>query len=295
MSIGRAVFSAVALLAIGCIAPFASAAGTPRDKALKAFLRQELAPAERCFELRSPTAYSAAWFDLNGDGRPEAIVYPTGGGRCGTGGCGLLVLGQTRTGFRVRARTTISQLPIGVLETKSHGWRDLAVQVSGGGMRSFRAALSFDGRKYPSNPSVAPARPMSGHPAETILIGRQAYSRGEPLFAPARPPEPPVDSRDGVVTVSGRTVEIAMPEPSAQCWNWVNLGPTSEPAWLKYKTGEWRTETDGTRVHVWTYEAAASGRTSVEFALIPGWKNLYRREEQRAAAAKIYRADLVVP
>lgn len=75
---------------------------------------------------------------------------------------------------------TVVQLPIRVLESTANGWHDLGVWVQGGGIQpGYEAALSFDGRTYPRNPTVAPARRLE-HPKGKILILRGA--EGLPLY-----------------------------------------------------------------------------------------------------------------
>lgn len=113
----------------------------------EAFIRGEL-------EL---TRYQSASVDLNDDGVAEVIVFALDREYCGSGGCTMFVLTPTRNGYRVVTRTTVTRPPVRVLSTSSHGWRDLAVRVSGGGVgQPYDVALKFDGRSYPSNPSVAP-------------------------------------------------------------------------------------------------------------------------------------------
>jgi hypothetical protein len=93
------------------------------------------------------------YVDLNDDGQDDALVVLTGPEWCGTGGCTLLVLAKQGDGFRVVSKSTLIQTPLLVSETRTKGWRDLIVEVRGGGM----AALKFDGTGYPSNPSTQPA------------------------------------------------------------------------------------------------------------------------------------------
>jgi len=101
--------------------------------------------------------YKRASADLNRDGRPEVFIYVTESGRCGSGGCSLLILSPQKKGYRIVLRSTITQLPIRVLDTSSHGWRDVGVFVAGGGIRPGPVRLRFDGRRYPSNPTIPPA------------------------------------------------------------------------------------------------------------------------------------------
>jgi len=61
-----------------------------------------------------------------------------------------------------------------MLRTKSHGWRDIGVMVQGGGIiQEYEAALRFDGRTYPTNPTVPPATPLARTTGK-ILIAADA-------------------------------------------------------------------------------------------------------------------------
>jgi hypothetical protein len=172
--IEAALAAAAALLAT---LPADARPGPGADASLRAYLQQRFA-AER---QDAPNArYVAASADLNGDGRPEALVYLLSSSYCGTGGCNLLVLTPAGRGWRQVADMTVVNPPVRLLDTRSHGWRDLAVRVAGGGSRAHDARLSFDGRRYPPNPSVAPAQPIRGRAAGRLLIRDE--DRGSPLF-----------------------------------------------------------------------------------------------------------------
>jgi hypothetical protein len=125
------------------------------EEQLRGFLRTYLgAQADRT------ARYSAGLIDLNGDGTPEVMVHITGQSLCGTGGCLTLVLSSS---YQVIGRITISRPPILVFRRKSKGWRDIGVWVEGGGIEPGHfSELSFDGKSYPNNPSVLPARPLKG-------------------------------------------------------------------------------------------------------------------------------------
>jgi hypothetical protein len=117
------------------------------------------------------TRYFASFADLSGHGKQEVIVYVTGQAWCGSGGCTTLILAPNDSSFRLVTRITISRPPISVLPTKSNGWHDLSVHVQGGGIQpGYDAELSFDGKTYPRNPSVAPAKPLVGAPAGEVLV-----------------------------------------------------------------------------------------------------------------------------
>jgi len=82
------------------------------------------------------------------------LVYLGGPMFCGTGGCNLAVLKRQGGDLIDVSETSVVQLPVGVLDSKSHGWRDLGVTVSGGGMAEGVSRLRFTGRTYPTNASA---------------------------------------------------------------------------------------------------------------------------------------------
>lgn len=72
----------------------------------------------------------------------------------------------------------ITQLPIRLLPGRSHGWRDIGVFVRGGGiLPGYHARLSFDGRAYPSNPLMPPARRLRAAGPGRILISDATPTR----------------------------------------------------------------------------------------------------------------------
>ncbi len=113
--------------------------------------------------------------DLNRDERPETIAYAADSARCGTGGCSLYVVDGASG--RVVMRATVAQPPVQVLATRSHGWRDLSVAVSGGGASPHRARLSFDGRRYPSNASLGPATTAEGRTVIAAEVVDAAFTQ----------------------------------------------------------------------------------------------------------------------
>ncbi len=118
------------------------------------------------------TRYEAASVDLDGDGRPEALIYADAPNDCGSGGCDLYILTRAGPSWRVVTQTSVTRLPIKVLATTTHGWRDLAVLVAGGGiLQGHLVRLRFDGMSYPSNPTMPPATAIHGDPGK-MLIGR---------------------------------------------------------------------------------------------------------------------------
>jgi hypothetical protein len=155
------------------------AAGSTAENLLRAFLRSYLNTPSS--EDDKTTCYSAAFVDLNGDGTPEAVVYVTGRGWCGSGGCTTLILARTGSSFRLVTKVTITRPPIRVLANASSGWRDIGVWVRGGGITpGYEADLRFDGKAYPGNPSTPPARRAPVGAAGQVVIS--SSQEGTPLY-----------------------------------------------------------------------------------------------------------------
>ncbi len=128
------------------------------------------------------TRYMTAFVDLDGDGTQEAIAYITGEFWCGTGGCRLLILKKWKSSYRFVGKLVVVHLPVRVLNTRSHGWRNITVRVAGGGIiHGYDVELRFDGRRYPGVQWVPPARRLTEKAAGEIVID---YSDPDPLLYP---------------------------------------------------------------------------------------------------------------
>jgi len=109
------------------------------------------------------------------------VVYLRGSEWCGSGGCGMLVLEESGSFYKVIGDEAVVQLPIRLGDHTSHGMPDLIVHVQGGGLiKGYDAELSFNGRSYPDNPTVSPARKLSKPSSARVLI-RQC-DPAEPLY-----------------------------------------------------------------------------------------------------------------
>jgi len=159
------VFCSVLLVAInignaqqGADAPTAEA-----TESLKKFLRT--------LDDDRSARYVLAFRDLNGDGIPEAIVYLSGSKWCGSGGCNTLILTPHGNSWRIVARILVTRPPIYVLSDVSKGWHSIGVWVQGGGIQpGYEAELRFNGKTYPKNPSISPARRLEGKPMGEVVI-----------------------------------------------------------------------------------------------------------------------------
>lgn len=141
-------------------------AAVPETAQVDAFL------AER-FVDDGEVSVATAPVDLNGDGVDEIVAYVSGPMLCGSAGCNVLVLQAEGENYAVRMDTSVSKLPVTVLDSSSNGWRDLTVRVGGGGGESGNAVLRFDGTSYPSNPTVPPATVEDT--AGEVLIAEDAW------------------------------------------------------------------------------------------------------------------------
>ena len=146
-----------------------------REAGLRGFLQMHF----RDYRETSPDArYAAALVDLNGDGRPEAVVQVFASSACGSGGCNLHLFGQGPGGWHMISTMTVANAPIRALNTRSHGWRDLSVHVAGGGRRGYDARLRFNGRAYPGNPTAClPGRLPVKCPARSRSPGATGAGR----------------------------------------------------------------------------------------------------------------------
>ncbi|HST36047.1 MAG TPA: hypothetical protein VLK25_05405 [Allosphingosinicella sp.] len=161
------------VLLAALLLPAGAGAQTPQRDSLHDFLQSTFHDA---YEDWPETGYVAAFADLNGDGRQEALVSLQSGLFCGSGGCALYVYTPEAASWRQVAELTIVNAPVRLLATRTRGWRDLAVHVRGGGVEiPHEARIRFDGQTYASNPSMAPR--LRGRPSGPILIGDETPSR----------------------------------------------------------------------------------------------------------------------
>jgi uncharacterized protein YxeA len=99
--------------------------------------------------------------DLNSDGKDDVIVFISGASYCGSGGCNVLILKGTASGFDLLSKMSVSRPPIWVAATRTKGWSDLLFHNTGGGVKAFYSLLKFNGKTYPANPTVQPALPKN--------------------------------------------------------------------------------------------------------------------------------------
>lgn len=163
------------LVVVLAVCSFAAAQEAELRKFLQSYAGPPASDADKA------TRYFAAFVHLSDDNTQQVIVRLIGGAWCGSGGCTTLILVPKDSSYRVLTKMTVAQLPIRVLDTKSNGWHDLGVWVQGGGIQpGYEARLSFNGKKYPSNPTVPPAQRLTAK-INGMVVMPQAVT-GEPLY-----------------------------------------------------------------------------------------------------------------
>lgn len=130
------------------------------------------------------TRYLSASTDLSGDGQADLIVHVLGPSACGSGGCPTLVFTSESGKYRLVSTISVTQLPVSISSRSSHGWRNLIVSVRGGGAEAGSSELEFNGKSYPTNPTVPPARRTSDLSGSTVLIRDiKSFEEATPLTA----------------------------------------------------------------------------------------------------------------
>ncbi len=163
-------------LAVTCLAQYQYQPTARDQESLHKFLQQYL--RKQGLDDNKTTRYSAAYVKLHGDAPQQVITYLQGNEWCGSGGCTMLVLARDGSSYRVISRTAITRLPIRILKSSTKGWHDIGVWVQGGGIQpGYEAKLSFNGKEYPTNPSVPPALELSGRVEGEVVIPSTAEAK----------------------------------------------------------------------------------------------------------------------
>jgi hypothetical protein len=126
--------------------------------------------------------YLDASVDLNDDGRPELVVHVVGTAACGSGGCQTLVFTPSGNGYRLVSTISVTGPPIKASATRTAGWRNLIVHVSGGGAKPRDVELMSDGKSYPTNPTVVgPQVKAASSDGELLIKAFASPSEAKPL------------------------------------------------------------------------------------------------------------------
>jgi hypothetical protein len=156
----------VLLLAVSCVGQQPRSSRDNLDGALKGFLQKELQDLRLGAD--KTTRFTSATIRSDGTTKEEIVVYISGQSWCGSGGCRLWILEPDGASFKAIGEMTVVWPPIRVLRTMSHA------------QPGYEALMRFDGKSYPANPSIAPAKPLKAKVAGKVLIARN--NEGELLY-----------------------------------------------------------------------------------------------------------------
>ena len=103
--------------------PVAATNETAPDPPADVRRAEVLGAVEKAVGEIDPAARAAVGYaDIGGDEREEALVYLADPGRCGSGGCSLVILTPSGRGWRSVGQTSVTQLPVHRLRTSREGW-----------------------------------------------------------------------------------------------------------------------------------------------------------------------------
>lgn len=108
--------------------------------------------------------YDYTRVDLDGDGRRDALVMFSGPHSywCDMNGCSLAVFKANNDSFTMVSESFPVRGPLYVAESKTDGWRNLIIHVSGQEYAAAKnVAMEFDGAAYPRNPFFLPGVQVS--------------------------------------------------------------------------------------------------------------------------------------
>ena len=126
--------------------------------------------------------YLDASIDLNDDGQPELVVHVLGTASCGSGGCQTLIYTPSGNGYRLVSSINVTTPPIKASATRTAGWRNLIVHVSGGGAKPRDVELLSDGKGYPTNPTVVgPQVKLTSSDGELLIKEIASPNEAKPL------------------------------------------------------------------------------------------------------------------
>lgn len=101
--------------------------------------------------------YIAFYEDINGEANNEVLVYLWGPDFSNSGGNTLLIFTEDNGIYNLMSKTTIVNMPIIISNSKTNGFNDIIVYVTGGGVKNgFHTVLKNQDGRYPLNPSVQP-------------------------------------------------------------------------------------------------------------------------------------------
>lgn len=165
-------YLALMILGLGCFnMAYADSVNNSLDNAIdNSALQASVAQFVEGWDNNKPR-YKVAFYDLDSDKKPEAIVYLQDSNWCGSGGCSALILQYRNNAWKIVTKLNSASLPISVLTGAKKGWQNLSVHVRGGGIvHGYDAILYFNGKTYPRNPTLQAKATLKQLEKQTVLI-----------------------------------------------------------------------------------------------------------------------------
>ena len=120
--------------------------------------------------------------DINGGTNNEVLVYIWGPDFSNSCGDTLLVFTEENGNYSFISKTTSVNMPIIISNSKTNGFNDIIVYVTGGGVKNgFYTALKNQEGRYPLNPSVQPKVDLDKIHVKRLINVNINQSTGEEL------------------------------------------------------------------------------------------------------------------
>jgi hypothetical protein len=125
-----------------------------RDVKLEAAIIKALYEGDRKAAARDRVRYLYNRVDLNGDGRPETLVYLSALAWCGSAGCAACVFQMVEGRYELVTHISGVEAPVIVSRKRTNDWNELIGyirwgEVEGRTLRDYYGVLQYDGRTYP--------------------------------------------------------------------------------------------------------------------------------------------------
>lgn len=153
---------------IHTLTPMPVSTNDPDDAALTLAIQQFV----QSTDAPAATGFDYVRYDLNDDGRRDALVYLKSpyGYWCGTHGCALLIFRAHDEHFTLINAVQPVRTPVHISVLKTKGWKNLVVRVSGRADKAKDVAMQFDGQRYPTDPSKLPPFPKKNYNGYTRVF-----------------------------------------------------------------------------------------------------------------------------
>jgi hypothetical protein len=158
-----------------------------RDVKLEAALIKALYEGDRKAAARDKVRYLYNRVDLNGDGRPETLVYLSALAWCGSAGCVACVFQTVEGRYELVTHISGVEAPVIVSRKRTNEWNELIGyvrwgEVEGHTLRDYYAVLRYDGRTYPDQFPGSPPLGAGDHVTGIAYFSNvNADQRGIPL------------------------------------------------------------------------------------------------------------------